>query len=63
MSFGDNRRTYELRSNVNSYQDDSDIMNQIANTLREIGNNIVQIRQMTNQIGTSKDSEDLRKRM
>jgi len=38
-------------------------MNQIANTLREIGNNIVQIRQMTNSIGTSKDSEDLRKRM
>jgi len=64
MSTGtDNRRTYELRNNVHNYQDDSEVMNQIANTLREIGNNIVQIRQMTNQIGTSKDSEELRKRM
>jgi len=56
-------KSYEMRNNVNNYQDDSDVMNQIANQLREIGNNIIQIRNFTNQIGTSKDSEELRKKM
>jgi len=51
------------RGGGGSSRDENDILQQISNGIREIANNVIQIRQSTNRIGTNQDSDELRKNM